>query len=112
MLICRGWAAESVPGDGGVPLRVRLFAFLMAAVVGVAACAPQLPVESPTATAAPTELSAALPATAAPQEPAPAEGEAASAATPTARPGLQATDPTTVALGAGRPALVEFFAFW
>jgi hypothetical protein len=33
-------------------------------------------------------------------------------ATPTARPNLEATDPTTVTLGAGRPTLIEFFAFW
>ena len=31
---------------------------------------------------------------------------------PTARRGLEATDPTTVRLDAGRPTLVEFFAFW
>jgi hypothetical protein len=34
------------------------------------------------------------------------------AATPTARRGLEATDPTTVTLADGRPTLVEFFAFW
>jgi hypothetical protein len=34
------------------------------------------------------------------------------AATPTARAGLEASDPTTVNLTSGRPALVEFFAFW
>jgi hypothetical protein len=33
-------------------------------------------------------------------------------ATPTARPNLEATDPTTVILGAGKPTLIEFFAFW
>ena len=33
-------------------------------------------------------------------------------ASPTARRGLEATDPTTVRLDAGRPTLVEFFAFW
>jgi hypothetical protein len=32
--------------------------------------------------------------------------------TPTLRPGMEATDPTTVRLGDGTPALVEFFAFW
>jgi hypothetical protein len=31
---------------------------------------------------------------------------------PTARRGLEATDPTTVSLDGGRPTLVEFFAFW
>ena len=37
------------------------------------------------------------------------------AATPTRKPvktELEATDPTTVNLAAGRPQLVEFFAFW
>jgi hypothetical protein len=32
--------------------------------------------------------------------------------TPTARAGLQATDPTKVDLASGQPTLVEFFAFW
>lgn len=31
---------------------------------------------------------------------------------PTVRPGMEATDPTTVVLAAGDPTLVEFFAFW
>ncbi|HEX9674770.1 MAG TPA: hypothetical protein VGA07_02210 [Anaerolineales bacterium] len=31
---------------------------------------------------------------------------------PLIRQELAATDPTGVVLGAGRPALVEFFAFW
>jgi len=31
---------------------------------------------------------------------------------PTARAGLQATDPETVSLGSGDIQLVEFFAFW
>ncbi|OGO09171.1 MAG: hypothetical protein A2Z66_08695 [Chloroflexi bacterium RBG_13_66_10] len=31
---------------------------------------------------------------------------------PTPRLSLEATDPTTVRLGAGDPTLVEFFAFW
>lgn len=33
-------------------------------------------------------------------------------AKPTARAGLQATDPETVSLGSGDIQLVEFFAFW
>lgn len=33
-------------------------------------------------------------------------------ATPTARPGLEATDPETVNLTSGKPTLLEFFAFW
>lgn len=39
----------------------------------------------------------------------------APAAAPTKKPiktELEATDPTTVKLAAGRPQLVEFFAFW
>ncbi|MGH2625724.1 MAG: hypothetical protein ACRDHY_03630 [Anaerolineales bacterium] len=32
--------------------------------------------------------------------------------TPTVRPGMEATDPTTVVLASGDPTLVEFFAFW
>lgn len=31
---------------------------------------------------------------------------------PAFSPDLKATDPTSVALGAGQPQLVEFFAFW
>ena len=31
---------------------------------------------------------------------------------PTPREGLEATDPSTVVLAAGKPTLVEFFAFW
>lgn len=34
------------------------------------------------------------------------------APTPTVRPGMEATDPTTVSLSPGDPTLVEFFAFW
>ena len=34
------------------------------------------------------------------------------APTPTLRSGQEATDPTTVNLAAGKPALVKFFAFW
>ncbi len=52
-------------------------------------------------TAAPTEGRSpepALPPTAGP--------------TPTVRPGLEATDPTTVVLASGGPTFVEFFAFW
>lgn len=32
--------------------------------------------------------------------------------TPTVRPGMEASDPTTVVLAGGDPTLVEFFAFW
>lgn len=51
--------------------------------------------------AAPDPIATPLGSTSAPPEP-----------TPTARRGLQATDPGSVVLAAGRPQLVEFFAFW
>jgi uncharacterized lipoprotein YajG len=35
-----------------------------------------------------------------------------SPAKPTPRAAMQATDPATVQLAAGKPQLVEFFAFW
>jgi hypothetical protein len=82
----------------------------LAAGLLLGACAPASPASAPPAepgepvaqpTAAPTDAS---PADAAPGDPV--------AATPTARAGLEATDPTSVALGAGRPVLLEFFAFW
>ena len=38
--------------------------------------------------------------------------QAPQAPTPTVRAGLHATDPNGVVLAAGRPTLVEFFAFW
>ena len=33
-------------------------------------------------------------------------------AVPTAREGLEATDPSAVVFASGKPTLVEFFAFW
>jgi hypothetical protein len=45
-------------------------------------------------------------------EPTPTTTPSPPSATPTARPNLEATDPTTVTLGAGKPTLIEFFAFW
>jgi hypothetical protein len=63
--------------------------------------------------------SPSAPATTAPNEqglhPEEGTGEAAQAPeapTPTVRSGLHATDPNGVVLAAGRPTLVEFFAFW
>jgi hypothetical protein len=41
-----------------------------------------------------------------------AVADAAAAATKTPRLHLEATDPATVSLAAGKPQLVEFFAFW
>jgi hypothetical protein len=75
---------------------------LLAGLLGLllSACAPRL-----SATAAP---SGEAPVATSGQ---PAAG-AAGAPTPTLRPAMEATDPTTVLLGDGTPALVEFFAFW
>ena len=76
------------------------------------------PTEAPHAeTPAPTEEIAEFPAesTTTPVEPTattePTEAPTETPA-PTPRPGLEATDPATVQLGAGQVQLVEFFAFW
>jgi len=63
--------------------------------------------------APPTEANAAALPTATPVAVSPAEPAIVSipAAAPI-RQELAATDPTGVVLGAGRPTLVEFFAFW
>ncbi len=60
------------------------------------------PVEEATATAAPV-----VEATATPEPTAVAIGPP-----PAFREELQATDPATVVLGAGKPQVVELFAFW
>jgi hypothetical protein len=58
----------------------------------------------------PSQPAAVEPASAtAPPEPQQAAGPPA---VPAIRQDLAATDPTQVALGSGRPTLVEFFAFW
>ena len=67
----------------------------------------------PAAVAPPTEVDAAVLPTATPVAVSPADPGIV--AIPTAAPvrqELAATDPTGVVLGAGRPTLVEFFAFW
>ncbi|HEX9681020.1 MAG TPA: hypothetical protein VGA32_06170 [Anaerolineales bacterium] len=47
------------------------------------------------------------------EEPSPAPALPPTAGpTPTVRPGMEATDPTTVVLASGDPTFVEFFAFW
>jgi hypothetical protein len=43
-------------------------------------------------------------------DPYPSPEEAA--APPPPKTGLEATNPSTVVLGAGKPQLIEFFAFW
>ena len=84
-------------------------------IILVAGCVPQSAPPPPTPTPTVTPTVPAEPATeAAPAEDAvepTAVGEAPSEpATP--RPGLAATDPSTVMLASGQPQLVEFFAFW
>jgi len=83
---------------------------VLAAVMLLSACAPAA-VATTAPEAAPAEplLQPTAPEAAAPSEPA---APVPSAATPTARAGLEATDPTTVALGTGKPVLLEFFALW
>jgi hypothetical protein len=88
-------------------LASRLWAAVALGVL-LAACAPAAPI-------APAPLTATMAETGAtPLEAGVAlvTPELAFAATPTARRGLEATDPTTVQLASGRPLLVEFFAFW
>jgi hypothetical protein len=107
------------------PFRTALLALLL-----TAACAgpPSQSTAEPTAVsvvasvAAPTTAPATLPATteASAEGAATAVVEPTSAAENTAAPtetraprlNLEATDPSTVSLAAGKPQLVEFFAFW
>lgn len=86
-------------------VRIAVVAGLALAAAGCGPAAATL--EAPPAS--PTPEPAALEATAPPPSAPPAESPSA---TPTARGGLEASDPAAVALGAGRPTLVEFFAFW
>jgi hypothetical protein len=93
---------------GGKPVN-RFIILALAGAILLSACAPA---------AAPTGVPDVAPAEPLPQatqpEVAPAGPGAADppGATPTARRGLEATDPTSVTLGAGQPVLLEFFAFW
>jgi hypothetical protein len=109
MVSCSVCEEMAHPANGGK--RVTRFSILVLAVaLLLGACAPaDVPTAAPEA--APPEP---LPQPTAPEGAAPAESAApdSSAATPTARAGLEATDPTTVSLGAGKPVLLEFFAFW
>jgi hypothetical protein len=85
---------------------------------------PEIEGQPPSAPAAQTAFEAEAPAEPVSGPDATAPGQAASPASatpavesepsqaPTVRPALAASDPTRVTLGAGRPALVEFFAFW
>jgi ABC-type transport system substrate-binding protein len=81
-----------------------LSAMLLAAC-GQASAGALAPTEEPTAEPPLVADGASTATTAAPPQP-------LDLASPTARRGLEATDPTTVRLDAGRPTLVEFFAFW
>ncbi|MBM3121303.1 MAG: hypothetical protein FJZ97_03845 [Chloroflexi bacterium] len=86
---------------------IILLTLVAAGVVAGCGAAPATPAEVvvPQATqAAPPQARTA--------EPSPLPAEPAAAPTPTARAGLEATDPTSVTLASGKPALVEFFAFW
>ena len=85
----------------------------IALALALVACGPSAqPADLPTP-APPTEARAdALPpATPTPASPAEVDPTSVPAAAPI-RQELAATDPTGVVLGAGRPTLVEFFAFW
>jgi hypothetical protein len=86
---------------------------LSALVALLSACGPAVrPTEAlPTATQPATPSLANATFAVAEASPVSAEIEPPSS-TPTARSGQEATDPTTVSLAAGRPALVKFFAFW
>ena len=88
----------------------------IALALALVACGPSAqPVDPPipAAVAPPTEADAAAPPTAIPAPASPAEPGIVSIPTePPIRQELAATDPTGVVLGAGRPTLVEFFAFW
>ena len=90
--------------------RITLMALLLAACSGPPAQAVENTPAAPTVAAAsavtePPVVTEAVAAT-----------EMSTAAAPTAtrapRLELEATDPSTVSLAAGKPQLVEFFAFW
>lgn len=69
-----------------------------------------VPTATPTAT---LQADAASPVvTASVQDPGDQQSPPEPSATPTARPGLEATDPESVNLVSGKPTLLEFFAFW
>jgi hypothetical protein len=107
------------------PLLILMVLMLAAGCAAPATETALPPTEAPAVAAAATNTAAravesALPATqavvavAATDMPAATEAatEAGPAATRTPRLHLEATAPGTVTLAAGRPQLVEFFAFW
>jgi len=88
----------------GVLVLMLTLGGLLAACGPAAAPTPEVPPDAtPTMAAAPISVPEAAQTSA---DPSPA------GATPTARAGLEASDPTTLDLASGKPALVEFFAFW
>jgi hypothetical protein len=98
------WVSEHIARRG---LATAALALALVAC-GSSAQPADLPTPAP-----PTEVDAAVLPTATPVAVTPAGPGIVSI--PTAAPirqELAATDPTGVVLGAGRPTLVEFFAFW
>lgn len=84
---------------------LALLGWLLAACASPATPAPAAPPTSqPPAQPAATEVRQTDPQAAAPVP--------GAAPTPTLRADFEATDPSTVALAAGQPQLIEFFAFW
>lgn len=71
--------------------------------------APALPTKSNAPVAAPTSAPAAVEPTV---EVKPTETAEAAPTPHAVKAELEATDPSTVQLAAGKPQLVEFFAFW
>lgn len=96
----------------------------LAALLALGGCASPEPTsapQAPTATSAPQQATEPQTVT----EPEVASSSSSTAAMPEVAPSptpqvvvtprgdeLEATDPTTVSLGAGQPVLLEFFAFW
>lgn len=97
---------------------MRRIGWLMMLGLLLAACAPTVvapttaPVAPPTSNA-PAAAPTSAPATAEPTvEVQPTEAVEAAPTPHAVKTELAATDPSTVQLAAGKPQLVEFFAFW
>lgn len=98
---CSGPPAQAVEDTPAVPTEAAAGALTEPPVVTVEVAAEAV-TEAPAVTEAATEATAAT------------EVSAVAAPTSTRAPRLEleATDPSTVSLAAGKPQLVEFFAFW